>query len=144
MIKLKSLIQEIEYPMATKDDEQSYTGYAGWKGKIVRMSPDKFLSLARPLDEPTQSKIDDFEKKILGNVPMDRLVLWIDPQRRKVISHDGRHRAMAAKKAGVESVPVMIMVHIWDKRVPDWTKAQHDFVDKADFKPEKDPDEPPD
>jgi hypothetical protein len=110
----------------------------GWKGKIIWMSPDKFLHLAHPLQRPSSYSLDNIEKRIKEQLPIDHLVLWIDPQRRKVISHEGRHRATIAKKLGVEKVPVLIIVHIWDKRVPQWTKAQHDFVDKADFKPEWD------
>ena len=142
MIKLMDIIKEIEYPMAQGDDQQAFAGYAGHKGKIVWMSPDRFLELAYPLTRPFQNSLDDLEKKMKENHPIDYLMLMIDPQRRKVTTHNGRHRAMTAKKLGIEKVPVLVMAHIWDKRVPYWTKAQHNFIDKADFKPEKDPDEP--
>ena len=134
MIKLTSLIQEIEYPLAGKDDRQSYQGYEGWKSKLVWMTPDKFLLLAAPLVYPSPEEFTDLEDKMKRGHPIDPLMLAIDPQRRKVIGHEGRHRAALAKKMGMGKVPVLIHVHIWDKRVPNWTKAQHDFVDKADFK----------
>jgi hypothetical protein len=129
---------EMEYPMAKGDDVQSYAGYEGWKGKVIWMSPDKFLKLASPLLDPVDYTLKDLEAKMKNNTPIDFLMLRVDPERNKIIGHEGRHRATVAKKLGIEKVPVLILVHIWDKRVPHWGKKEHDYVDNADWKPEWD------
>ena len=141
MIKLSDIINEIEYNMATGDDLQSYGQMAGWKGKIVWMTPDKFLSLAHPLTDPQQLRLKDLEDKIAAGKPMDFLVLKVDPKRNKVVGHEGRHRATVAKKLGIEKVPVLVYFDEYEApypRVPKWTKSHHDYADKAEFKPEWD------
>ena len=42
------------------------------------------------------------------DIPIDPLFLDIDIVNCKVINHEGRHRAMAAEKAGISMVPVII------------------------------------
>jgi hypothetical protein len=49
--EIKSYLKELEYPLAKKDELQSYEGMEGWKGKIVWMPPEKFLRLASPLPD---------------------------------------------------------------------------------------------
>ena len=140
MIKLKSILKEIEYPLAKGTELTSYRDYVGWKGKIIWMTPDKFLQLAPPLLYPFHSSFDYMKKRIKEKLPLDPLILWVDPQIKTVISHEGRHRATIAKQLGIEKVPVMIVVNKWiqmGKRVPKWTGAQHAFIDKADFKPQR-------
>lgn len=135
-------LQEIEYPLAGKEDLQSYGGMAGWKGKIVWMSPDKFLSLASPLIDPISHTMKDLEDKMKRSHPIDFLLLKIDVDRNKVVGHEGRHRATVAKKLGIEKVPVLIWPYKYKgeeyPRVPKWTKQQHDYADKAEFEPEWD------
>lgn len=132
-------LQEIEYPMATGDDLASYGGMAGWKGKIVWMTPDKFLSLAYPLSHPIPQSLSRLEKRMREQLPIDFLVLKIDSKRNKVIGHEGRHRATIAKKLGIEKVPVLVYFEESYPRVPKWSQSQHDYADKAEFKPEWDP-----
>ena len=129
-------MESMEYPLAGKKDLQSFAGYEGWKGKVIWMSPDKFLKLASPLQSPEDHTLRDLEVKIKKNHPIDFLMLKVDPERKKVIGHEGRHRAMVSKKLGIEKVPVLILVHIWNKRVPSWGQEEHDFVDKADWEPQ--------
>jgi len=55
---------------------------------------------------------------------------------RKVVGHEGRHRAIVAKELGIQEVPVLIYTGSGFDRVPNWNKSTHDIVDKHDFKPE--------
>ena len=74
------------------------------KGKAVlkKMSPDKFLSEAEPLDGSSGDKriIDTFEDDIEDGDTLGALRLYKKGQ-------DGRHRAKAAKKLGVKNVNVV-------------------------------------
>ncbi len=141
MIKLKSLIIELEYPLAGKADLQSYGGMEGWKGKLVWMPPEKFLRLASPLPEYHMNKqsYSNIRDRMIKGLPLDFLVLEVDMKRRKVVGHEGRHRAIAAKELGITSVPVLIFTGSSFARVPQWTPDDHSVVDKHDFKPEREP-----
>ena len=113
----------------------------GWMGKVVWMTPDKFLYFAPPLLYPTDASLKDIEKKIKRNTPIDYLVLIVDADRNKVISHEGRHRATVAKNLGIEKIPVLILVYrrkgLSDyPRVPQWTQQQHDYIDNLKFRPQ--------
>jgi hypothetical protein len=140
MIKLKDLLLEgkLEYPLADKDDLQSYRGMEGWKGKLVYMSPDKFLRLARPLDDlnTNPESFKNIEHRILNKLPLDFCVLEVDIKNKKVTGHEGRHRATISKKLGIEKIPVLIYTGSNFKRVPEWDKDDHNMIDKSEFKPE--------
>ncbi len=137
--KWEFIDETLEYPMAKGDDIQAYGGDVDWKGKIVWMTPDRFLQLAAPLsaENVNQHAIDYLEKRFKEQLPTDFLVLEVDMNRKKVIAHEGRHRAMVAKKLGMEKVPVLIYTGSGFERVPKWDKETHDVVDKADFAAEK-------
>lgn len=138
MIRLKDILSELDYPLAGKEDLQSYGGMAGWKGKIVYMSPDKFLRLAAPLPDWAINKesLKKIEDRMKGQLPLDFCVLEVDMKTKTVTGHEGRHRCMAAKKLGIEKVPVLIYTGSSFDRVPQWDQSTHDVVDKADFKPQ--------
>lgn len=140
MIKLKSLLKEIEYPLAGKEDLQSYGGNEGWKGKVVWMTPDKFLSLVHPLpdSENDDESMKNLEHRMRNGLPLDFLVLTVDVEKKKVTGHEGRHRATVAKKLGIEKVPVLIFTGSMFKRVPKWSPEDHEMIDKSEFKPEYD------
>jgi len=133
-------IEEIEYPLAKGDDLQAYAGMEGWKGKLVWMDPDKFLGLAIPLNDKEKSTLSlmDLEMKMKAGKPLDFLVLVVDMNKRKVVGHEGRHRATIAKKLGIEKVPVLIYVGSGYKRVPDWDPEDHEIADKQKFRSERD------
>lgn len=139
-IESKNQLKELEYPIAGKDDLQSYGGMAGWKGKIVWMSPDKFLKLCHPLPERFRSphSLARLRDRMKNKLPIDFLVLKVDSQKKKVVAHEGRHRATVAKELGIEKVPVLVYFEESYPRVPKWGPEHHDFADKAEFKPEYD------
>lgn len=137
---LKSiLLKELEYPLANKDQLQSYNGIIGWKGKIVYMSPDKYLRLAAKLPDNAynQKSLDNIEYRIKNNLPLDPPTLEVDMNKRKVIGHEGRHRATISKKLNIQLIPVLIFTGSNYDRVPKWSIDQHAIVDKSEFLPEK-------
>lgn len=140
MIKLKKLMQELDYPIAGKGELQSYEGTEGWKGKVVWMSPDKFLNLCHPLPdrEKNNTSSQNLEYRMKNGLPIDFLVLIVDMNKKKVVGHEGRHRATVAKKLGIEKVPVLIFTGSNFKRVPQWSPEDHTEIDKSEFKPEYD------
>jgi hypothetical protein len=137
--KWEYIDESLEYPIAKGKDIQAYVNAINWKGKITWMSPDKFLKLAAPLPDNciNQQSIEKLEKRLKEQLPTDFLVLEVDMIKRKVTGHEGRHRAIVAKKLGIEKVPVLIYTGSGFHRFPDWDKDTHDVIDKADFKSEK-------
>jgi len=135
----EKIMEDLDYPLASRDERQTYAGDDGWKGKIVWMTPQKFLSLAAPLHD-SMIKPDSMEKmrKRLGeNLPTDPLTLRVDMESKKVTGHEGRHRAKVAIEKGIESVPVFIFTGSLYTRTPKWTDDQHrDVEDVGNFKPE--------
>lgn len=134
------MIAEMDYPLAKGEDQQSYEGHAGWKGKIVWMAPQKFLNLCHPLPDYAMNDQSywNLKKRMKEQLPIDFLVLKVDSKQKKVIGHEGRHRATVAKEMGIEKVPVLIYFEEGYPRVPKWGPEHHDFADKAEFKPEWD------
>lgn len=121
------------YPLATGKDVQAFAGYEGWKGKIVMMSPDKFLSLAVRLSEPNLHNLERLRQHFKNQGLLDPLVLIVNGN--KVVGHEGRHRAMVSKEHGIEKVPVLIIPRDFP-RVPNWTADHHRTIDAHDFQPE--------
>jgi hypothetical protein len=138
MIKFKNILIELEYPTASKKDQQSYEGVDGWKGKVIYMPPDKFLRLAAPLPEGAFNKevLKKLEDRMKNQLPIDFCVLEVNMRTKKVTGHEGRHRALTSKRLGIEKIPVLIYTGSEFERTPKWDKATHDIVDKADFTPE--------
>lgn len=95
----------MEYPM---EDPPLYgdSDYKSRGGVITRMSPDEFLALCSPLDidESSRENIDEL-KRTMGLGSMDSPVLYYRDG--KVLTHDGRHRANAAKEMGMNTIPVL-------------------------------------
>lgn len=131
--------EDRKYPLASKQETGAYGGDINWKGKIIYMSPDKFLRLARPLPENmvNSQSIQNLRQRMTENLPIDPLVLTVDMEKKKVTGHEGRHRARVAKEFGIKEVPVLIFTGSSYARTPEWTPEQHKEVEGAvDFKPE--------
>jgi hypothetical protein len=111
-------------------------GEIGWKGKMIYTTPDKFLSLARKLTEPSQSSLDYLRDKMLKGEPLPYLILWVDMNKKKVMRHEGRHRAIIAKELGINKIPVFVCTGSEYTRTPKWTPQDHDIVDNLKFSPE--------
>ena len=81
----------------------------GERESLIYMSPDEFLSLAKPLSKPTADKAERVAAMLergekFGDIP------FLDMKESgKIRGHEGRHRAMALKKLGVEKMPVRLM-----------------------------------
>jgi len=98
------------------------------------------LGNSGPVVEGLAKPVFALAKRILGLAPFD---LAGDPsrhQKQKVLigGTEGRHRATVAKELGIEKVPVLVYFEESYPRVPKWGPEQHDFADKAEFKPEYD------
>lgn len=99
-----NLINETEYPLADHNEWYGERQYADQGGKLIYMSPDEYLSKVRPLtlDDESLENIDLLVDHIKSGQTLDPLKIFADGK------EDGRHRAYAAKKLGIEQVPVIV------------------------------------
>ena len=95
--------QKTKYPIEEKGKWYSNEDYAKRGGKIVKMSPDEFLSQVKPLeiDEASRDNIDDLKNMMQEGRKLDPLAIYQDGK------EDGRHRAIAAKELGITEIPVI-------------------------------------
>jgi hypothetical protein len=96
------------------------TGFVtdAYKGKvsIILLSPDEFLSLADPSTEEWMKQDDKLTDKMKRGVPID--TPYIETRDGNIVyGHEGRHRAISAKEAGIKQIPVY--VYNRDKITPD-------------------------
>lgn len=127
------LLLELEFNVAPYPEHPH--GFIGWKGKMVWMSPDKFLHLARKLDMPSEESLNSLRQAMKLGQPIPHLMLGVDMVNKKVVDHEGRHRATVAKELGITKVPVFIYTGNYT-RTPSWTEKDHDVVDNLKFDPE--------
>ena len=100
--------EDKKYPI---EDEGKWYGDGDYKqrgGVVVEMTPDEFLSRAKPLemDEETRENVDDLKRHIQEGKKLDPLAIY-ENNVTNVRASDGRHRAIAAKELGLEKVPVL-------------------------------------
>ena len=126
----KDLLLELEFNVVPYREHPH--GFIGWKGKMVWMSPDKFLSLVRKLDFPFEDSLNSLRQAMKDGKSIPHLMLGVDMVKRKVVDHEGRHRATVAKELGIEKVPVFIYTGNYT-RTPSWTEEDHDVVDNLKF-----------
>src|SRR5690242_9284631 len=98
----------------------------------TEMRPETFLrnlgSAGVPLDQggefyiQQRGSLDTLRERMLAGQEIDPLFIDYDPFQRKVIRHEGRHRALAASQLGIERVPVI--VYFYDQR------GYHDVKDQ--------------
>ena len=111
------------YPMAPRDRWYGEGTYEQFGGRMTNMSPDQFLSSARPMqiDDVARENIDSLKSHIENGGELDPLTLYKDGK------EDGRHRAHAAKELGIESVPVIN----YRAESPQLTKSQSQAAMRA-------------
>lgn len=106
---MRDIYSEQEYPLANPP-MYGDSDYEKRNGKIVNGSPKFFLSLVPKLDtndEETIENIEDLSNMINNGQEIDPPTLYVDGN--NVIDHDGRHRAYAAIKSGVNEIPILII-----------------------------------
>lgn len=132
--------ENLKFNMTPKKDVVQYGGDIDWKGKIIWMSPERFLHLAAPLPSylVNRESIENLKSRFQQNQFVDPLVLCVDMATRKIIGHEGRHRAKVCMEVGVKEVPVLIFTGSGYDRTPNWTPEQHkDVEDAVNFTPER-------
>tara|TARA_R110002074_G_scaffold27200_2_gene79145 strand:- start:4844 stop:15754 length:10911 start_codon:yes stop_codon:yes gene_type:complete len=96
------------YPLESRERWYADADYEARGASLVEMTPDEFLSRTKPLaiDEVTRENIDELRGKMERGEPLDPLTIYRDDLT-DVRASDGRHRAIAAKELGMESIPVL-------------------------------------
>lgn len=103
MKSFKEFMLENEYPLA-KDGWYSDADYEKTGGRMIHMSPNKYLSSVKKLDidDASRDNIDDLKNHIKSGGQLDPLKIYSSGK------EDGRHRAHAAKELGIKKVPVIV------------------------------------
>lgn len=109
----------MRFVVPTEDDEQR--DCIGWlpmhidkplseKGKVVWMSPSRFLSIADRNFRPFKDSPDWLKEQVKAGRCFAPLSVCIDPDLwgDDVRPHEGRHRANLAEQLGVARVPVLV------------------------------------
>ena len=91
------------FPMEQKGKWWANEDFEQRGGRISTMSPDQFLSQVRPLevDDASRDNIDDLKNMMQSGRKLDPLAIYADGK------EDGRHRAIAAKELGMDTIPVI-------------------------------------
>jgi hypothetical protein len=99
----------LSYPIAPRGEWYGNADFRDTGGEIVVMSPDDFLAQVRPLevDESSRDNIEDLKRHIASGRTLDPLMI-ADNVRSGGEIEDGRHRAIAAKELGIETIPVLV------------------------------------
>lgn len=111
---MRSNMPNIQRNMMTFEQNKELFGYRSDSQFLIWMKPSEFLDktpkITPSYEESSwkRKEIDGLSDKMKKDVPIDPLYLDIDTTNCKVINHEGRHRALAAEKAGIAIVPVII------------------------------------
>lgn len=99
-----------EYPLDDINNWHADADYDKRGGKLILMSPDRFLSYAAPLtvDDDSRENIDHLKSHIMDGGKLDPLTIY-SLDRTKAMNSDGRHRAIASKELGIKRVPVIML-----------------------------------
>lgn len=100
------------YPLAPRSEWWGEANYAATGGKLTWMDPSAFLTAVPPLhlDDESEETIALLIDHIEAGGTLDPLAIWRRKGRllRGSRGHDGRHRAHAAQRLGIERVPVLV------------------------------------
>jgi hypothetical protein len=93
------------YPLRHHIDWEEAHDYEKAGGKLTHMSPDEYLARVKPLNMDHDDKhiIHHFKKQMEKGEKFDPIAIEKDGH------PNGRHRAHAAKKLGIKSIPVVIL-----------------------------------
>ena len=100
------------------DNPQYFKEEKGVDFVIVQMPPENYIRLlrqSRPHINPTllvnQSLVNEYADKMKSGTKFPMIYIEYEFRENKTIyrGQEGRHRALAAQKAGVKSIPVLIV-----------------------------------
>lgn len=83
-----------------------------YRDVLCMITPDEFLMLASKLVKPFESSLNELVTAMKAGKKITIPSLWIEPSG-KITGHEGRHRSIAAKKVGIDSM--LVIVHIDDR-----------------------------
>jgi len=93
------------------------------------MSPDRFLKLTPRVILNKPEHQEELKRKIKDKKPIDPLVLDIDIDSCKILSHEGRNRSVIAKELGIKKVPVVIYKKQYSEKGGMFGSGYHYYTD---------------
>ena len=92
-----------KYPLRNHTDWEEAHDYEKAGGKLSYVPPEKYLSDVKPLKDTHHNKkvIHHFEKQMEKGEKLDPVAIYPDGE------PNGRHRAKAAQKLGIDKIPVV-------------------------------------
>ncbi len=115
----------------------TYPRSYGYRKRLTHMSPTKYMQLAKKgyNDEASRNMPDEeHERRVISKSNVERLkpiiqskygkmtVPILETKRGKIVDHEGRHRAIAAKELGMQEIPVFMVES--DKDYIDYMETQ--------------------
>jgi len=82
--------------------------YKTWARRLVHMSPTKFLSLCTKPPQWSQSSIKGIQNRIKQGKAVETPYLDVNIKTGEVTGHEGRHRAIVARRMGIKKIPVHV------------------------------------
>lgn len=98
---------------------------------LVFMSPSDFIALAAPAhlgDKTVEGLVDAMREGV--DLPIPFLSIGQREGRCIIISHEGRHRAEAAKRLGIEDFPVLLFFEEFNPAYPERSNYRYIPVDR--------------
>jgi len=115
--EVRKIIRETLFEIVFREDQYpisdpplySDSDYKKRGGKIFYKSPEEFLSLVPKLtlDDESIENIEILKDMIESDQEIDPPTLYVDGD--DIVNHDGRHRAYAAIKSGIEEIPILVI-----------------------------------
>lgn len=128
-----------EYPLASDDDLWAGRQWKEQGAERSDMTPDEYLNQVRPLeaDDESEETIAALIEHMEGGGKLDPLWIYGQKQPHGYRKEDGRHRAHAAKKLGMSSVPVLTWPEKEATQKPDqfaaFNESDHPRADDGKF-----------
>lgn len=94
------------------------------------MSPEEFLNVVPEEPFKDVKRRAKLFTKIKKGKPMDPLFLDVDVDRCKVLSHEGRNRAIVSKGIGLKKVPVILFSKRYDPKGGIFGSGGYGFVEE--------------